>query len=166
MNLALLTVPNSLSLARGMLAFLLLIDIPLVRVCVVLVCALTDFFDGFLARRWQQISRFGTLIDPITDKLFVGVALTLFFCEGKLTGLECLSFLFRDLSLLIFTGWLLLLGRYQKWQVRSFICGKITTALQFLVLLGLCLDMEVMSSLYYAMASFGLLSLFELVYLC
>jgi len=36
----------------------------------ILVCA-TDFFDGFLARRWNVISDFGRMIDPIADKLLV-----------------------------------------------------------------------------------------------
>ena len=35
----------------------------------------TDYFDGFLARRWNQISRIGTMLDPIADKAMVAVAL-------------------------------------------------------------------------------------------
>lgn len=40
-----------------------------------LAAALTDLLDGYLARRWQQITTVGTLLDPIADKLLVSAAL-------------------------------------------------------------------------------------------
>lgn len=40
------------------------------------VAALTDFLDGYLARRWQQESNFGRMLDPIADKAMVVIALT------------------------------------------------------------------------------------------
>ena len=39
--------------------------------------AVTDWFDGFLARRWKQTSDFGAFLDPVADKLMVAVALIL-----------------------------------------------------------------------------------------
>ncbi len=39
--------------------------------------AVTDWCDGYLARRWSQISRFGTMLDPIADKAMVITALAL-----------------------------------------------------------------------------------------
>lgn len=40
-----------------------------------LAAAVTDFFDGYLARKWQAISPLGTLLDPVADKLLVAVIL-------------------------------------------------------------------------------------------
>ena len=40
-----------------------------------LVAAGTDLFDGYLARRWKQVTTIGTLLDPIADKLLVSAAL-------------------------------------------------------------------------------------------
>ncbi len=40
-----------------------------------LVAAATDLLDGYLARRWQQITTVGTLLDPIADKLLISAAL-------------------------------------------------------------------------------------------
>lgn len=37
--------------------------------------ALTDYVDGYLARKWKQISKFGTMLDPIADKAMVVIAL-------------------------------------------------------------------------------------------
>jgi CDP-diacylglycerol--glycerol-3-phosphate 3-phosphatidyltransferase len=45
---------------------------------VLFVCAaITDFFDGYLARRWGQVSAFGRMLDPIADKVMVVIALAL-----------------------------------------------------------------------------------------
>ena len=40
-----------------------------------LVAAATDLLDGYLARRWGQVTTIGTLLDPIADKLLVSAAL-------------------------------------------------------------------------------------------
>ncbi len=40
-----------------------------------LAAAVTDLFDGYLARRWKQVTTVGTLLDPIADKLLVSAAL-------------------------------------------------------------------------------------------
>src|SRR6266545_6845718 len=42
---------------------------------ILLVAAGTDLLDGFLARRWGQITTIGTLLDPIADKLLISAAL-------------------------------------------------------------------------------------------
>src|SRR6478672_5248916 len=38
-------------------------------------CAITDLLDGYLARRWGQVTTIGTLLDPIADKLLISAAL-------------------------------------------------------------------------------------------
>jgi CDP-diacylglycerol---glycerol-3-phosphate 3-phosphatidyltransferase len=46
-----------------------------VALVIFLVAAATDLMDGYLARRWQQVTTIGTLLDPIADKLLVSAAL-------------------------------------------------------------------------------------------
>ena len=48
--------------------------------------ALTDYLDGWLARRWHVVSGFGTFLDPIADKLMVGAVLVLLAWDGRLPG--------------------------------------------------------------------------------
>jgi len=48
-----------------------------IALCLFVVAALTDFLDGYLARKWQQESNFGRMLDPIADKAMVVIALTI-----------------------------------------------------------------------------------------
>ena len=48
--------------------------------------AITDFFDGWLARKWQQQSSLGRMLDPIADKVLVAVVLLVLSADGILFG--------------------------------------------------------------------------------
>ena len=50
------------------------------------VAAVTDFFDGYLARKWQQQSALGRMLDPIADKVLVAVVLLVLAADGVLSG--------------------------------------------------------------------------------
>ena len=70
------TVPNLLSFIRlaGIPIFLwclLGLRSDFVAVLVLIVAGITDFFDGFLARTWNQVSRLGQVLDPIADRLYI-----------------------------------------------------------------------------------------------
>jgi cardiolipin synthase len=71
-----LTLPNVLSFARllGVPVFLWLILVPEAdgwAIALLVVSGITDWLDGFLARRWNQITRVGQLLDPIADRLYI-----------------------------------------------------------------------------------------------
>ncbi|HEX9161837.1 MAG TPA: CDP-diacylglycerol--glycerol-3-phosphate 3-phosphatidyltransferase [Thermoanaerobaculia bacterium] len=73
--------PNSLTLFRIFLVPFLVVVLltkfsgrEYTGLAIFLVAALTDFFDGYLARRRNQITRLGTLLDPIADKLLMSAA--------------------------------------------------------------------------------------------
>ncbi len=75
-----LTLPNILSFLRlaGVPLFLWLVLGPREDGWAVVVLALagfTDWLDGFLARRWHQISRVGQMLDPLADRLYIGATL-------------------------------------------------------------------------------------------
>lgn len=51
-----------------------------------IVAAITDFFDGYLARKWQQQSSLGRMLDPIADKVLVAVVLLVMCADDILLG--------------------------------------------------------------------------------
>lgn len=51
------------------------------------IAAVTDFFDGFFARRYNQISSFGRFLDPIADKLLVAAVLLVLAATERLSPL-------------------------------------------------------------------------------
>jgi len=76
--------PNILTLLRIALipvfAVLFYLPVPWAHVAVTAVfaiAAITDWLDGYLARRWQQTSAFGAFLDPVADKLMVAAALVM-----------------------------------------------------------------------------------------
>lgn len=51
-----------------------------------MIAATTDYLDGYLARKFNQISDFGTFLDPISDKIFVSTLLIMLVANGTITG--------------------------------------------------------------------------------
>jgi cardiolipin synthase len=94
----LFNLPNVLTLSR-------IVAIPLVVACfwldrgwaqwlsmiLFVIAAVTDWFDGYFARRYHQISRLGRFLDPIADKLLVAAALVMLVDSGTLRGVNVLA---------------------------------------------------------------------------
>ena len=71
-------IPNTLTLFRGFAALILPLIIiyggeigALIATPILIVAGLSDYFDGFFARKYRVISNFGKILDPIADKLLV-----------------------------------------------------------------------------------------------
>ena len=61
--------------------------------------AITDWFDGFLARRWKQTSDFGAFLDPVADKLMVAVALLLLVSLGRTYAIFAMIIIGREITI-------------------------------------------------------------------
>ena len=59
---------------------------PWIAFTVFVVASITDYFDGYLARAWQQQSVLGRMLDPIADKLLVAVSILILVADGMLDG--------------------------------------------------------------------------------
>jgi cardiolipin synthase len=88
--LTMLSLPNLLTLSRilavPILVFLLWRPAPLdYAITFVLYCivGITDYFDGYLARAWGNISKLGQFLDPIADKIMIGAVLIMLISSRK-----------------------------------------------------------------------------------
>ncbi len=57
-----------------------------IALAIYVIAAITDFFDGYLARKWQQQSSLGRMLDPIADKVLVAVVLLVLCASPILYG--------------------------------------------------------------------------------
>ena len=100
-----LNIPNSFSFLRIILAapisFLLIENKIAIALIVIIIAAITDVLDGWLARKMNQVTEFGKIIDPLADKvIFAMLAITLIYL-GKLPLWFVVIILGRDLLILI-----------------------------------------------------------------
>jgi len=156
------TIPNILSLLRVPLALVFLQENPLYRALAIVLAMATDWLDGYLARRHRMTSRFGTVLDPLTDKFFVFVVLSTLIHEQRLNIWEAMAMLCRDFSVIIFGFYLALSGTLASYRFRAIWCGKITTTLQFFVLLGLTFQVPFPPFVFGSFILLGVLALGEL----
>ncbi len=157
-----ITASNSLSFIRAPLAFLFLQDNSTLRIVAILLAMFTDSIDGYIARRNQSDSRFGAILDPAMDKFFVYFALAALFLEGKLAPWEVAAMLSRDAFLCLYGFIMLTTGRWKTIVFRAIRWGKITTALQFIVLIGIVLGASFPWVVFASFAVMGWLAFLEL----
>ena len=70
----------------------------LLALAIFLAAAATDLLDGYLARRWRQVTTIGTLLDPIADKLLVSAALISLVQVGVLPAWMCILIVGREFA--------------------------------------------------------------------
>lgn len=158
----LITLPNFLSFLRFPLAFLFLIDHPFYRVTAIILAMATDGIDGYIARKYQQSSRLGTVLDPISDKFFVLFALVVLLEEARVAPWQVVTMLCRDVSVFLFGIYLTIKQQLFRYQFKAIYCGKVTTLMQFAVLLSLSCNIVLPSYLFAVFILLGMFALVEL----
>lgn len=153
---------NILSLSRGPLALFFMVDSPFYRTCVIVLAMMTDYLDGYLARRYRTTSQLGAVLDPLMDKFFVLFIISIFMYEGKIQIWQSLSLISRDFAVLLFSLYLACRGALSNFQIQSIWTGKVTTTLQFFVLLALVFGYSIPSFVFFIFIFLGFFALIEL----
>lgn len=157
-----LTIPNFISFLRLPLAFLFLKQNVTIRLVAIILAMVTDGLDGFLARRYKLSSRFGTLLDPLMDRFFVFFVITVLVGEGAIGFWEVSTMVCRDISVILFGFYLVFSDQLTRYRFKAIWCGKVTTLLQFLVFLGLTLNIAIPPFIFTLFILLGLMALVEL----
>jgi CDP-diacylglycerol--glycerol-3-phosphate 3-phosphatidyltransferase len=158
---ALLTLPNTVSLSRVVLALaFVLVSEPWDRIALIAVAGFTDFIDGWLARHEKSESTAGALLDPLADRIFVFVAISTYLVEGLLTTGQYFIFLTRDLATAV--GFIVakIIPTLRPAVFRARMLGKIVTVVQMITLVAIIAMPEMTRVLIIAI---GILSLASIV---
>ncbi|CAN0619371.1 CDP-diacylglycerol--glycerol-3-phosphate 3-phosphatidyltransferase [Burkholderia multivorans] len=94
--------------------------------------ALTDWFDGFLARKWNQTSSFGAFLDPVADKLMVTAALLMLVQLTRIDAAIALVIVGREIAISALREWMAQIGASKSVAVNSL--GKFKTACQMVAI--------------------------------
>lgn len=101
------------------------------------VAAITDWLDGFLARRMGETSAFGAFLDPVADKLMVAAALILLVQLGRAEAYLAIIIIGREITISALREWMAQLG--QRKNVAVAFIGKVKTAAQMVAIIALLL---------------------------
>jgi CDP-diacylglycerol--glycerol-3-phosphate 3-phosphatidyltransferase len=137
------TISNIISLCRLILAvpisiFLWYKNIPVVT-GLVIIAVISDHLDGFLARRLNQVTEFGKIIDPLADKVCVGLAALIMIIQNKVPIWFGIVVLARDLLILLAS---LYVKNKIKFVIPSNYVGKVTVTIIIIALIGVYLGNE------------------------
>jgi CDP-diacylglycerol---glycerol-3-phosphate 3-phosphatidyltransferase len=136
-----LTWPNLLTLLRialiPVMALVFLLDYrwsPPVTCLIFALAGITDWLDGYLARRFNESSAFGRFLDPVADKLIVATALLLLLSRETSTWmtLAVIIIIGREITISALREWMAEQGTSRHVAV-SFI-GKVKTTVQMLAI--------------------------------
>jgi CDP-diacylglycerol--glycerol-3-phosphate 3-phosphatidyltransferase len=133
----LFTPPNQLTFLRILLTplFVVLLFSPDVvsrqlSILVFIVALLTDWYDGWVARRWGYITRWGTFLDPLADKIVTSAAFISFIFLNLVPAWTIWAIVFRDIIITILRSY----SEYKGKQFDTSKLAKTKTFLQFAVL--------------------------------
>lgn len=100
--------------------------------------AITDWLDGYLARKWKQVSAFGAFLDPVADKLIVAAALLVLLNFDRVPVWVALVIIGREITISALREWMAQIGASASVAVHF--VGKLKTAMQLVAISFLLFD--------------------------
>ena len=135
--------PNRITIARvaliPVIVILLQFEAPIFQALALvafMIASLTDWLDGYIARRFQIVTNFGKFLDPVADKLLVLSTMIALSGLGRFPAWVCVVVLFRELAV----DGLRLVAVEQGRVIAAGKLGKIKTMLQMVTLVLVLLD--------------------------
>ena len=141
MNRVVMSIPNWLTVARLMMIPILVIVYLLpfsaakaLAAFIFLLACITDWLDGYLARKLEQSSVFGAFLDPVADKLLVSTSLVLLVGESNIPflTLPAIVIVGREIVISALREWMAEMG--QRVSVAVSYMGKVKTMLQMVAI--------------------------------
>ncbi|MDH2924332.1 CDP-diacylglycerol--glycerol-3-phosphate 3-phosphatidyltransferase [Nicoletella semolina] len=139
-----LNIPTYLTLFRvGLIPlFIIAFYLPItysaeITTLIFFIASITDLFDGYLARRWDQITRLGAFLDPVADKVLVAVALACIieYYHSWWITMPSAIMIGREIIISALREWMAEIG--ERASVAVSVWGKVKTTAQMLALGGM-----------------------------
>ncbi len=103
-----------------------------VSMWIFILAAVTDWADGYLARKWNQTTSFGAFLDPVADKLMVAAALIVLAEKGLVDPFASLIIIGREITISALREWMAQLGQSKNVAVN--LIGKSKTVMQLVAI--------------------------------
>ena len=110
----------------------------LIATVLFIVVALTDWADGYLARKLNQTSSFGAFLDPVADKFLVAASLLILVQMGRVGALVALVIIGREIAISALREWMAQIGASRSVAVHML--GKVKTTVQMVAIPFLLFD--------------------------
>ena len=104
----------------------------LIATAIFITAAVTDWFDGYLARSLGQTSAFGAFLDPVADKLMVAAALILLVQLARVDAIIAVVIIGREITISALREWMARVGRAASVAVAT--VGKLKTTAQMIAI--------------------------------
>lgn len=148
-----MNLPNNLTITRAILGLFIMLQIYYKQFSLALflfiIGVLTDFFDGFIARRREIVTPFGKLIDPVADKVLVLAVLIAFVDYGLFPAWIVFLIFLRDIAVTGFRSFAAL----NKKVLAANLLNKIKSSIQYgaiiFTLFALTFNMDFKSTFYF-----------------
>lgn len=106
--------------------------------CLFLAAGITDGLDGFIAKRFNWVSRLGAILDPIADKLLIACAYVMLVILTHIPFWLLIVVMFRDLVIIV--GYLILVMMEYEIPMRPSYTSKINTFVQISLVVAVLLE--------------------------
>ena len=132
-----MTLPNQLTIFRLVLTplFFLLMVVgdtsynTFIATIIFVIASLTDAYDGFIARKYGTVTRWGTFLDPLADKILISTAFVALMIKGYLSTWMILVVIIRDMVVTLIRAY----GLRKNKPIKTEIFAKWKTTLQILI---------------------------------
>lgn len=153
------------ALVPSMISFLRILDGPLIMFCLCyqkwhyacwlfIGAGITDYFDGFLARRWHVVSKIGAYLDIIADKsvmLCTSIGILLY---APMISMRWFLYVVIVREFIMIFGYLISLSAQKKPFISHILAGKINMAFQFILLSYLLITLTTSLTIHCALPFF------------
>ena len=137
-----INIPNAITTLRMLLVipivYFLINDLYIIATALFIIAAISDVLDGFLAKRLNQITKFGTILDPIADKILINYTIFIFTIKNCIPQFLFFIVFTKDIILIIGSvAEIFSQKNALNTKIKASFFGKISTLFQVVLIISI-----------------------------